>query len=328
MAAKKKTTKRKAAPKHVASKHAAQKHVSVEVCITPAHWNIVLVAVAAILIIGIFAGVAKLVQEQRTEPVVVAGSMQNLFTATHSQAEVDDLANLAMSRLRFAGEIESSFFDTKTGKWTVTFEAISSTGTVPIRVKIDDVSMQVNEAALLIPLPEITPVMLSPGNDPVLGPENARVTMYLFIDFECPFSGMAADTVGELMDEYEGRVKFVFKNFPLNSIHPNARKAAEAGECAHEQGKFWEYHDMLFDNQGALETEYLKAYATQLELDMDAFNACLDSGSMAQEVEADYQEGVAEGVGSTPTFYVNQQIMSGAISKEIFIQIIEKELAE
>jgi len=327
MPAKKKTTRRKAT-KRSAPKRKTAKSASKDFRMTPSHWNSVFVVVSAILLIGIFAGVANLIRMQETKTIVVSASQQDVFTATHTSQEVEDLAALAMSRMGFAGEIDSSVFDTTRGEWSVDFAALSRSGTLTVRIMIDDVDMTVGEVAILVPVPEIKPVALTPGNDPVLGPENAKVTMYIFTDFECDFCSDAAETVSQLMEKYDGQVKFVFKNFPLSSINPNARKAAEAAECAFDQGKFWEYHDMLFEHQDSLEPSSLRAYATELGLDAEQFEACLDSGSKAQEVESDYKEGLSEGISSTPSFFVNQQVMSGALEMATFEKIIDAELAK
>jgi protein-disulfide isomerase len=301
---------------------------SIEDMIAPGHWNIVLVVVAFILILGIFAGVANLVQVQRVKAVSEGATMHNVFTATHSKAEVEDFADLAMSRMTFAGEIDSVMFDTSTGKWAVEFTAIGKSSTATIKLRIDDVSLSLDEADFLLPIPEIKPVALTPGNDPTRGAADAKVTMYIFSDFECAFCASVEPTLSSLMSAYGDRVKFVFKNYPLDTKHPSARKAAEAAECANEQGMFWEYHDKLFANQQALSTDDLKKYAADLGLDAVKFGACLDSGSMAQEVESDYQEGVNEGVSGTPTFFINQQFLSGSLPLGTFEKIIDRELAK
>jgi len=301
---------------------------SIEDMISPGDWNKVIVVVALVLIIGIFAGVANLVQVQRATAVSSGATMHNVFTAVHSKAEVEDFASLAMSRMTFAGEIDSVMFDTSTGKWVVDFTAIGKSSTATIKLHIDDVSLSLEEADFLLPIPDIKPVALTPGNDPFKGAESARVTMYIFSDFECAFCSAVEPTLNSLMSAYGDRVKFVFKNYPLDTKYPHSRKAAEAAECANEQGRFWDYHDKLFVSQQALGTDDLKKYASGLGLDAAKFGACLDSGAMAQEVESDYQEGVSEGVSGTPTFFINQQFLSGALPLETFKTIIDRELAK
>ncbi len=108
----------------------------------------------------------------------------------------------------------------------------------------------------------------------------------------------------------------MYRDFPLTSIHQYAQKAAEASECADDQGKFWEYHDLLFANQGALDVDSLKGYAKQLGLDTSTFNSCLDEGKQTAEVEKDSQDAQAAGASGTPAFFINGQLVSGAIPFE------------
>ena len=117
----------------------------------------------------------------------------------------------------------------------------------------------------------------------------------------------------------------MFRDYPLPN-HPQALPAAEAAQCAHEQGKFWEYHDALFNNQTQLQPERLKQHATDLGLDMDSFNSCLDSGKFRQDIYQDVQEGQRAGVTGTPAFFVNGRFLTGAQSFETFKKIIDEEL--
>jgi len=160
-------------------------------------------------------------------------------------------------------------------------------------------------------------------DDPVLGDEKAKISIVEFSDFECPFCARAAS--GAIADfknsDYfkKGDVNLIFKQFPLTSIHANAQKAAEASECANKQGKFWEYHDVLFANQRALDVNSLKAYASNLKLNMGDFNSCLDSGEFAASVANDAKQGMSAGARGTPYFVIvnhkngNSQIVSGAV---------------
>ena len=163
-------------------------------------------------------------------------------------------------------------------------------------------------------------------DDPILGPEDAVVTIIEFSDFECPYCRRVQPTLKRIMKEYEGKVRLVFRDFPL-SFHKNAQKAAEAAHCAGEQEKYWLYHDKLFE-QTALAPADLKKYAGELELDMDAFNACFDSGKYAEEIAADMQDGQAAGVSATPSFFVNGQPLSGAVPYERFQDLVESALAQ
>ncbi len=145
-------------------------------------------------------------------------------------------------------------------------------------------------------------------DDPVLGDKDAPITIVEFSDFQCPFCARAAsDALTEFRSSNyfkDGEVNLIYKDFPLKSIHPFAQKAAEAAECADEEGKFWEYHDTLFQNQNALTNDDLKKYASDLGLDTENFNNCLDSGDMTKEVNDDLNAATAAGGRGTPYFVV------------------------
>lgn len=168
----------------------------------------------------------------------------------------------------------------------------------------------------------------SASDDPAWGPEDAAVTIEEFADFQCPYCGaFARETLPAIREAYGGRVRYVFRDFPLVSIHEFARGASEAAQCAHEQGIFWEYHDLLFSNQKALAEADLKGYAELLGADMAKFNRCLDSGKNAWEVYLDIQDGNRVGVSSTPSFVINGILVSGALPFEQFQAIIDQALA-
>ena len=163
-------------------------------------------------------------------------------------------------------------------------------------------------------------------DDPVLGSASAPVTIVEFSDFQCPFCQRVMPTLKQVRDAYGDRVRIVWKDFPLTSIHPQAFKAAEAAHCAREQGKFWEYHDRLFANQQALDQDFLKKYASETGLDAAKFNACLDSAKYAERVQAQMGVGTALGVSSTPSVFINGRMISGAQPYETFTAIIDEEL--
>jgi len=146
------------------------------------------------------------------------------------------------------------------------------------------------------------------SNDPVAGDQNAQVSIIEFSDFQCPFCERAYSTsVADLKNSdafKNGEINFIYKHFPLNSIHPLAQKAAEASVCAQNQGKFWEYHDKLFENQQALEIANLKSYATQLGLNTAQFNTCLDSGASKDKVARDLEAATTAGGTGTPYFII------------------------
>lgn len=161
------------------------------------------------------------------------------------------------------------------------------------------------------------------------GEEDAPVTMIEFSDFQCPFCGrFFAQTLPLIEEQYikTGKVKFVYKDFPLESIHPMALPAALAARCAGEQGKFWEYHDMIFENQALLSDASLRQWASNLGLNTANFNSCLDSQKYLSEIRQDLQEGDAAGVRGTPGFLVNGQLISGAQPFSAFQQAIESQL--
>jgi protein-disulfide isomerase len=168
---------------------------------------------------------------------------------------------------------------------------------------------------------------VSVDDDPAFGPNDAAVTIVEFSDFECPFCGrFRVETFDALIEQYDGQIRFVYRDFPLSSIHPNAQKAAEAAECADEQGQFWEMHDLIFANQTNMGVSALSGFATELELDEEAFDECLNSGQYTEEVLADFQEGQAYGVTGTPTFFINGVRLVGAQPLSAFQAIIDQEL--
>lgn len=166
-------------------------------------------------------------------------------------------------------------------------------------------------------------------DDPARGALNAPLTFIEFSDFQCPYSKRYSDEIlPMILSNYGDRIRYVYRDFPLSSIHPKAQKAAEAAQCAFEQGKFWEYHDLLFKNQGKLELADLKAYALSLGLDEGKFNLCLDSDKYAPEVQKDIQDGQTYGVTGTPTFFINGRKAIGALPYATFKTIIDEELAK
>lgn len=170
-------------------------------------------------------------------------------------------------------------------------------------------------------------VDIDADDDPVKGPDEAPVTIIEFSDFQCPYCRRVQPTLNRLMHEYEGKVRLVFRDFPLRNIHPQAQKAAEAAQCAAEQGQFWPYHDKLFAVT-SLQIADLKQYAQELGLDRQQFEACLDTGKYADEVEQDLQDGTRAGVNATPSFFVNGRPVSGAVPYDQFKEVIEAALQQ
>ena len=164
--------------------------------------------------------------------------------------------------------------------------------------------------------------------DPSLGSAKAPVTLIEFSDFQCPFCQRVAPTLKKIHQTYGDKVRIVWKDFPLTQIHPQAFKAGEAGHCAAEQGKFWEYHDQLFGNQQALQPDDLKKYALAAGVEAGRFNACLDTSKHAERVREGVAQGTRLGVNSTPTIFVNGRRVSGAQPYEVFAAVIDEELSK
>ena len=168
---------------------------------------------------------------------------------------------------------------------------------------------------------------VSEDDDPAIGPKNAPITIIEFSDFECPYCSRWYDQVFlKLREEYPDKVRIVFRDFPLSSIHPNAIPAAEAANCAGEQDAYWDFHGKLFSGQGLGSSVYLQ-YAKDLGLNVEDFQTCLESGRYQSEIQADYEYASNLGVQSTPTFFLNGIPIVGAQPWEVFQQVIEKELA-
>lgn len=161
---------------------------------------------------------------------------------------------------------------------------------------------------------------------PSRGPANAPVTLVEFADFQCPFCGGLYPTLKQVEKNYADRVRFVYRQFPLVNMHPHAQKAAEASLCAHDQGKFWEYHDSLFSRQHELEIADLKQRAVTLKMDTTAFNQCLESGRKATTIRQDQGDARKNGVTSTPTMFINGRLLSGNRPYADIRAVIEDEL--
>lgn len=144
------------------------------------------------------------------------------------------------------------------------------------------------------------------------GKKDSDLTIIEFSDIQCSFCTRHHQTLKQIVADYP-QVKWVYKHFPLDSIHPYARKAAEATECAGEQDNFWGYIDHLFENQSKINLDYLAAAAEEIGLDKDDFNQCLSSGKYSNKVNADYQDGLKAGVRGTPGNVINGQLVSGAV---------------
>ncbi|MDP7080386.1 MAG: DsbA family protein [Candidatus Undinarchaeales archaeon] len=169
--------------------------------------------------------------------------------------------------------------------------------------------------ATVTPTARPEPTKVAPTPAPEVDEGTAVVTIIEFSDFECPFCGRAHPTIEQIKKEYGSKLKHIFKHFPL-SFHPFAQKAAEAAECARDQGKFWEMYNTLFDNSKALGESDIKGYAAELGFDMDEFNECYDSGIKDKIVLEDFTEGQSRGVSGTPAFFIQGTTEDGSIIEE------------
>jgi protein-disulfide isomerase/Na+-transporting methylmalonyl-CoA/oxaloacetate decarboxylase gamma subunit len=158
---------------------------------------------------------------------------------------------------------------------------------------------------LFLKEPEQPAMVVAVGNGAVRGDPNAAVTVIEFTDFQCSACGAMYPVLEDVLKSYGNRVRFVIRNFPLTRVHENALRAAQAAEAAKAQGKFWEYIDLLFKNQTALDADSLKKFATQVGMDRKRFDAELESGKYEADIRRDLEEGEAYGIEATPTIYIN-----------------------
>ncbi|MET0643939.1 MAG: thioredoxin domain-containing protein [Candidatus Binatia bacterium] len=175
--------------------------------------------------------------------------------------------------------------------------------------------------------PPVFRAEISVAGEPFKGSEKAPVTVVKFEDFQCPFCKQVQPTFNQLLSRYNGKVRLVHKDLPLESLHPQARQAAEAARCAYDQGKFWEYHDKLYATSPKASGDDLKSYAKEVGLNVDSFDRCFTSGKYKAVVQQDLNEGVQLGLTGTPTIFVNGREISGNQSLEAFEAIIDEELA-
>lgn len=161
------------------------------------------------------------------------------------------------------------------------------------------------------------------GSSPQRGPVDAWVTIVEFADFQCVFCGKVEATIAQV-DRMRPEVRWVFKHFPLTSVHPRALDAALASECAGEQSRFWEMHERLFQNQRALDPVSLSTYAEALGLDLEAYRTCVASDAAYRRVVADFSLGINNGVEGTPAFFINGQLIAGAAPAEDFVDVIDQ----
>jgi len=173
-------------------------------------------------------------------------------------------------------------------------------------------------------LPDQVDVTYDPAR--VRGNPDAQITMIEFSDFQCPFCLQAYTTVKNILKKYDGKVKLAYRDLPLQPVPAGMAGSAEAARCAGEQGKYWEYHDLLFENQDEIGEGAFLDHAENLKLDQDRFKACLESGQFKTQVQGDFQEGIRLGIKGTPAFFINGVMVSGAQPQSEFEDIIDAEL--
>lgn len=169
-------------------------------------------------------------------------------------------------------------------------------------------------------------VEVADADAPSFGPEDAPVTLIEFSDFQCPYCNRLVPTIDQVKEEYGDTVRIEFRQFPLESIHPAARVAAEASLCADEEGKFWELHDAMFADFRNLSRDRIVEMGSEIGLD-DSFVACVDEGRYSERVTADLQAGREAGVSGTPAMFINGRFISGAVPFDRVAAMIDEELA-
>jgi len=219
---------------------------------------------------------------------------------------------------------------------------VGSQSVQPLVIQENPQSKNTTPQPTQTPPAEARRILVSLSDDPVKGNPNAPVTIVEFSDFQCPFCArFFTQTLPQIQQDYiaSDKVKLVFRDFPLDSIHPNAISASIAAHCANEQAKFWEYHNKLFEGQtqwaslGASDaTKTFIQYASELGLDSDNFNSCLDSTKSFDEINNDYEDGRNYGVTGTPAFFIGNDkdgyvTVIGAKPYSEFKQIIDNELS-
>jgi protein-disulfide isomerase len=175
---------------------------------------------------------------------------------------------------------------------------------------------------------KVTRYTVDEGGNPAIGPQGAPVTIIEFSDYQCPYCRQwYSEVYQRLLQNYPDKIRFVYRDFPLSSIHPDAAAAAEAANCAGEQGRYYDYHDELFGGELGLGAQAYVQYAKELGMDLAKFNDCMSTHRFKGEVDADTQYAENLGVRSTPTFFINGVAIIGAQPYEAFQQVIDQELS-
>jgi protein-disulfide isomerase len=168
---------------------------------------------------------------------------------------------------------------------------------------------------------------VSSKRDHAQGPNTAPVTLVEYGDYECPYCGQAYPIIKDLQEHLRGKLRFVFRNFPVTQVHPHAQHAAEAAESAGSQNKFWEMHDCLYEHQQELDDNHLRQYALELGMDVTRFDEEMARHVHASRVREDFMSGIHSGVNGTPTFYINGIRYDDSWDEETLLATIEQILA-
>jgi protein-disulfide isomerase len=188
-------------------------------------------------------------------------------------------------------------------------------------------SQAVNQAPVVEDAPQVVRYDIPAEGYPSIGPADAPITIVEFSDFQCPFcKRWHAEVYKPLLEAYPGKIRFVYRNLPLTTIHPDAQSAAEAALCAGEQNAFWQFHDKLLSGE-LLGTGVYTQYASDLNLNTSTFESCLTANKYQAAIQKDSDFAINLGVNSTPTFFINGLAVVGAQPLDVFKQVIDKELA-
>lgn len=183
-----------------------------------------------------------------------------------------------------------------------------------------------SKVELALAAPPVRRTALKTDGAPVRGNASAPVTLVEFSDFHCPYCKRVQATLTELLSRYPDKLRIVYMDLPIESLHPTAQRASEAARCARDQNKFWEYHDKIYAGGPDTSPEYLRKLATDVGLDVGGFEQCLASGKHKPGIASDLEQASRLGLNGTPAFFVNGRPLSGAQPLEAFVQLIDEEL--
>lgn len=189
-------------------------------------------------------------------------------------------------------------------------------------------SNQSQSILALAPMENLGDVKLASSDDPYLGSREAKVTIVEFADFSCPYCRQSSFMMRALAARYGDQILYIYRDWPVVEMHPQALLAAQAAECAQEQNQFWQYHDKLFLNQSQQSEEDLLRYARELNMDLALFRVCLTDKDIEEEIIQDLEDGIRAGVVGTPTFFINGRRVSGAVPEIVMENLINELLSE